>query len=61
MGIPSQGDFPAQTMNPMFPTPQPSQQQYMGGPPGFTMSSQHVYGPTNTSIPHPYYQYSQPK
>jgi hypothetical protein len=46
-------------MNPMFPTPQPSQPQYMGGPSGFTMPSQPVYGPTGIPMPHQYYQYSQ--
>jgi len=32
----------------------------MGGPPGFTMPSKIVYGPTGTSMSHQYYQYSQP-
>jgi hypothetical protein len=44
----------------MFPTPQPSQQQYMGGPSSFKIPSQPVYGPTGTSMSHQYYQYSQP-
>ena len=52
MGIPPQGYFPTQVMNPMFPTPQPSQQQYMGGPSGFTIPSQPIYGPTGIPMPH---------
>jgi hypothetical protein len=60
MGIPLQGHFPTQTMNPMFATSQPSQQKYMGGPTGVTIPSQPVYGPTSTSMAHPYYQYPQP-
>jgi hypothetical protein len=32
----------------------------MGGPPGFTMPSQPVYGPTGTLDATSYYQYSQP-
>jgi hypothetical protein len=57
MRIHPQGAFPIRTMNPMFPNAQSSQPQYMGGPPGFTMPSQPIYGPTNTPMPHPYYQY----
>jgi hypothetical protein len=33
-GIPQQGTFPNQSVNPMIPTQQPPQTQYMGGPSG---------------------------
>jgi hypothetical protein len=32
VGIPQQGTFPNQSVNPMIPTQQPPQTQYMGGP-----------------------------
>jgi hypothetical protein len=38
MGIPLQGYFPTQPMNPMFPTPQATQ-PYMGGPSCFNQKS----------------------
>jgi hypothetical protein len=53
MGVHFQWNFPTQSMNPMMPTPQPYQQQYMEG------SSQLVYGPTSVPIPCQYYQYPQ--
>jgi hypothetical protein len=38
--VSSARNIPAQPLNPMFPTSQPPQQQYMGGPSGFTVPSQ---------------------
>jgi hypothetical protein len=59
VGISLQEYFPTQPMNPMFPTHQATQ-PHMGGPLGFNMPSQPVYGPNGTSMPHLHYHYSQP-